>query len=149
MTTTVINIKNTPGFPRDKNDVYIGRNMMWTKYKLTESKWHNPFLVDKYNNDGTVKKKRNGTIEEVILKYCEYLVKQKDLMASLYELSDKVLGCWCVEKPIDYIRRDTVCHGEVLLKFVEIFEKWHDMSPAEYVKSVRELLEDVESHKLI
>lgn len=44
-------------------------------------------------------------------------------MHSLFELSDKVLGCWCVEKPIDYVRRDKVCHGEVLLMFVEMLKR--------------------------
>ncbi len=147
MTTTIINIKNVTGFPRDEKDVYIGRNMMWTtKYKLPESDWHNPFKVDIYNEDGTIKKKRDGTLDEVIVKFAEYLSKNESLLRRLYdgELSDKVLGCWCVEKEIDYVRRDKVCHGEVLLQWVGMLEEWHDMSLEEAVKRLREVLDDVD-----
>jgi hypothetical protein len=34
-------------------------------------------------------------------------------------LKDKTLGCWCVEKPIDYVRNDKACHGEVLIELAD------------------------------
>jgi hypothetical protein len=142
MTTRVINIKSLPlgGFPRDENDVYIGRNMMYTKYKLAQSKWYNPYLVDKYNKDGTIKTKRDGSNLDVIRKYGAYLSTQKHLIASLYELTDKVLGCWC--KPLP-------CHGDILVMYVEHMEKWTDMSKEEMAKRVRELLEESELRRII
>ena len=66
--------------------VYIGRG----------SPYGNPFVIGK-----------DGSREEVIRKYDEYLRGSPDLMAALPELRGKVLGCWCAPKP---------CHGDVLVK---------------------------------
>ncbi len=71
---------------RDKYDVYIGR----------PSKWGNPFVIGK-----------DGTREQVIQKYEQWLRTQPALLAALPELKGKVLGCWCSPKP---------CHGDVLLR---------------------------------
>jgi len=71
-----------------KFDVYIGR----------PSKWGNPFNIGK-----------DGTREEVIEKYEQYLLGNKQLMDALSELKDKTLGCWC--KPLP-------CHGDVLVEQV-------------------------------
>jgi Domain of unknown function (DUF4326) len=92
MTTTVINIKSGAKF-----DIHIGRNMMWTKYKLPQSKWYNPYLAHKYNKDGSIKKMRDGTVEEVVAMFWGYILlpEQKYLIDSLHELKDKILGCWC------------------------------------------------------
>jgi len=74
-------------------DVYIGR----------PSKWGNRFEIGK-----------DGTREEVIEKYEQFLRSNSFLMASLPELKNKTLGCWCAPK---------VCHGDVLVKLVaEILE---------------------------
>ena len=73
---------------KEKYDVYIGR----------PSKWGNPFTIGK-----------DGTREEVIQKYREYLLANKELMKSLPELKDKTLGCWCKPK---------ACHGDVLIEMV-------------------------------
>ena len=78
MMTTVVHCK------RAKYDIYIGR----------PSKWGNPFVI------GT-----DGTREEVVAKYREYLLNNRELLAALEELEDKVLGCWCSPK---------ACHGDVL-----------------------------------
>jgi Domain of unknown function (DUF4326) len=69
---------------RHAYDVYIGR----------PSKWGNPFEIG-----------RDGTREEVILKYEIWLHSKPELLAALPELKDKVLGCWCAPK---------ACHGDVL-----------------------------------
>jgi hypothetical protein len=70
-------------------DVYIGR----------PSKWGNPFQI------GT-----HGTRKEVIEKYRNYILNNKELMDSLYELEGKILGCWCKPKP---------CHGDVLVELIK------------------------------
>jgi hypothetical protein len=72
-----------------KFDVFIGR----------PSKWGNPFKIGK-----------DGTREEVISKYREWIMKQPELLADLHELKGKVLGCWC--KPL-------ACHGDVLAELAD------------------------------
>jgi hypothetical protein len=73
-------------FKRKPFDVYIGR----------PSKWGNPFSIGK-----------DGTREEVIVKYEEWIKTQEELMNNLEELRGKILGCWCSPKP---------CHGDVLTR---------------------------------
>ncbi len=75
---------------RHKYDVYIGRG----------SKWGNPYIMN-----------RDGTREEVIEKYRSYLYTQReDLLFSLHELRDKILGCFCAPN---------ACHGDVLIELLE------------------------------
>lgn len=69
---------------KDHYDVYIGR----------PSKWGNPFTIGK-----------DGTREEVISKYREYLNSNQELLSSVSELKGKTLGCWCSPKS---------CHGDIL-----------------------------------
>jgi len=59
---------------REPFDVYIGR----------PSKWGNPFVVGV-----------DGSRDEVIEKYEEWILNQQELVAALPELRGKVLGCWC------------------------------------------------------
>lgn len=84
MPTRVVNIHKTRDF-----DVYIGRG----------SKWGNPFVI------GT-----DGTREEVISRYHDYLDTQPELLAAIPELVDKTLGCYC--KP-------SACHGDLLANLAE------------------------------
>ena len=80
MTHLVVHCKRAP------YDVYIGR----------PGPFGNPFVVG-----------RDGTREEVIEKYAEWLRAQPKLVARVKrELKDCVLGCWCAPK---------ACHGEVLV----------------------------------
>ncbi len=83
MSITVVHCK------RARYDVYIGR----------PSKWGNPFSIGK-----------DGTREEVINKYRNYISNSPELLNALPELRDKILGCWC--KPLP-------CHGDVLKELVE------------------------------
>ena len=81
--TFVVHCKDEP------YDVYIGR----------PSKWANPFVIGV-----------DGNRAEVIAQYEDWIKTQPELMASLHELKDKSLGCWCWPLP---------CHGEVLVKLVD------------------------------
>lgn len=85
--TKVVNLN------KEDSDIYIGR----------PSKWGNPFIIGK-----------DGTRDQVIEKYKEYILNNKDLLKDLPELKDKILGCFC--KPL-------ACHGDVLVKLIEE-EKW-------------------------
>lgn len=83
-TTTVVNCR------KEKYDVYIGR----------PSKWGNPTFLTKDSD-------RIKVIEE----YRSHLMRSPHLLASLYEIQGKVLGCWCKPKP---------CHGDVLAEICDI-----------------------------
>ena len=70
--------------------VYIGR----------PTKWGNPFRIG-----------RDGTREEVIVKYRVWLLAQPDLIAACKrELHGRVLVCWCKPK---------ACHGDVLAQIAD------------------------------
>ena len=86
----VVNLKNEP------YDIYIGRAN--GRYKLKRSDWHNPFHIG-----------MDGTREEVIEKYRNYILGRANLLERLAELVGKRLGCWCKPEP---------CHGDVLVDLV-------------------------------
>lgn len=77
---------------REHYDVYIGR----------PSKWGNPF--------GFGSASELKTREEAISAYEDWIKTQPQLLDSLGELKDKVLGCWCSPRP---------CHGDVLIRLVK------------------------------
>lgn len=81
--TLVVNLKDYPC------KVYIGR----------PTKWGNPFIIGK-----------DGTREEVVFKYAEWIKTQPDLLNSIHELKGKTLGCFC--KP-------ELCHGDILAELAD------------------------------
>jgi hypothetical protein len=87
--TSVVNVRN------EECDVYIGRAC----YGRAESKWHNPYRIG-----------QDGTREQVIKMYRDYILNSPELVAALSELKDKILGCWCNPLP---------CHGDVLVELVK------------------------------
>ena len=74
---------------KEHYDVYIGR----------PSKWGNPFRIGV-----------DGTREDTLEKYHQWILTQPDLLRDLPELRGKVLGCWCGSKP---------CHGTILAKLAD------------------------------
>lgn len=74
-------------------DIYIGR---WNPKFPINSKWANPFKIG-----------QDGTREEVIEKYRQYLLSNAELMAALPELIGKTLACWCSPQ---------ACHGDILVE---------------------------------
>jgi hypothetical protein len=83
MTNLVVHCK------QNEYDVYIGR----------PGPWGNPFEIGK-----------DGTREEVVEKYAEWLLAQPELVEQAkLELKDKVLACWCAPK---------LCHGNILAEIV-------------------------------
>ena len=83
---------------RDKNKaagqaVYIGR----------PSKWGNPFVIGK-----------DGTRDDVIRKFENWILKQPELMAALHELRGKTLLCFCAPN---------ACHGDVLACLADLQKK--------------------------
>lgn len=55
------------------------------------TKWGNPFEIGK-----------DGTREEVVAMHLFWVVRQPELMADLWQLKGKILGCWC---------DPDLCHG--------------------------------------
>lgn len=84
MKTKVVNI-NTG----EHHNVYIGR----------PSRWGNPFRIGEH-----------GTRMEVIRKYKEWLLNNKELMNEIMDLDGKILGCHCKPKK---------CHGDVIVEIIE------------------------------
>lgn len=74
---------------KERYDVYIGR----------PSKWGNPFVVG-----------IDGTREQVVAKYRDWIQTQPHLLEALPELKGKVLGCYCSPQ---------ACHGDVLKELAE------------------------------
>ena len=83
MTTRIVHCK------KESYDIYIGR----------PSKWGNPFQIGK-----------DGTQEEVIEKFRNWIITQPNLLKDLHELKGKTLGCWCKPKK---------CHGDILVELIE------------------------------
>lgn len=81
--TTVVHCK------KHRYDTYIGRG----------SPWGNPFIIG-----------QDGTREEVIEKYRQWVLTQPNLMLNLHLLKGKTLGCWCKPK---------ACHGDVLKELAD------------------------------
>jgi hypothetical protein len=77
---------------KEKYDVDIGRAV--PRSGLKASVWGNPFVLGK-----------DGTREEIMVKYRAWLTGNEELLARLPELRGKVLGCWCA--PL-------ACHGDIL-----------------------------------
>jgi hypothetical protein len=69
---------------RDACDVFIGR----------PSKWAGPFFIG-----------RDGTRQELIAKYHDWILRQPGILHDVWSLRGKVLGCDCAPLP---------CHGDVL-----------------------------------
>ena len=74
--------------------LYIGRANKWRG--LAQSKWANPFVM-----------KNEGMRDWVIEKYVEHILSKEDLLRSLPELDNQILGCWCPP--------DKTCHGDILI----------------------------------
>lgn len=94
-------------FKKEPFDIYIGR-IQGGKY----NKWAYPKeLRDKF---------KKGTPRKIIINaYEEYLLSNEELMNSLYELKDKIIGCWCKDLTIDGVTRGKSCHGDILAKWVK------------------------------
>lgn len=90
-------------FKKEPYDIYIGR-LPNNKY----NKWAYPREL----RDKQIGKTR----KEIVKAYEDYLLSNNDLMNDLYELRDKVLGCWCKNEG----GGGKSCHGDILVKWVKI-----------------------------
>lgn len=83
---------------KDKNHMYIGRNMEFYVKGAKQSKWHNPYPVKTYG------------LSKCLILFEDYIVKDP-LYNQLDELKGKTLGCYCKE--------GEACHGDILLRLLK------------------------------
>jgi hypothetical protein len=87
---------------QNSNNLYVGRRgRIWIHSKdnkkifhYADSKWANPFKVDK-----------ECSLENSLRQYTEYLLKS-DLLNDIHELKGKSIGCWCTSHN---------CHANILM----------------------------------
>ncbi len=91
----------------DENNIYIGRKgvVFIDKKRFPEksSIFANPFKIGK-----------DGSREEVLVKYRHYITNNETLINELLSLQGKNLGCWCCPE---------MCHGNILLELIDIYSK--------------------------
>lgn len=130
METTVVNVKvkyirpkynDLQEWAEDPNNVYIGRkgivfverNGMKYRYPPCDSKWANPFKIDKSAID------QEAARQEVINNYILHMNKQlqegRITVNELRALKGKNLGCWCKEPG-----KNISCHGDILLQYLAL-----------------------------
>lgn len=97
--TTIVTIKRSKDKIIQDCDIYIGGNLHVGGWNLERSKWANPFTSP-----------RDGTREEVLIKYRRYLLASPELLKDIEELRGKVLGCFCAP-PLP-------CHGNILVELL-------------------------------
>ena len=83
----------------NKTTVVHCRKLEYNVFIGRPSKWGNPFIIG-----------RDGSRQEVIDKYREWIKDQEYLLSSLHEIKDQRLGCFCSPLP---------CHGEVLVELAD------------------------------
>ena len=99
MPTTVVNLKGHLNDPDYADVVYVGRPMHRGGWRLSGSPLANPFRPGP-----------DGSREEVMRKYREWLLARPDLLALLPELRGRRLGCWCLPLP---------CHAEIIAELAD------------------------------
>ena len=97
--TTVVNLKGHRDDPSVADVVYVGRAMHRGGWRLPASPLACPFRPG-----------RDGSREEVMARYREYLLGRPDLLALLPGLRGRRLGCWCAPLP---------CHASVIAELAD------------------------------
>ncbi len=97
--TTVVNLKGHRDDPAYADIAYVGRPMHRGGWHLDGSPLANPFRLGP-----------DGTRDEVVAKYREYLLGRPDLLALLPALRGQRLGCWCLPER---------CHAEVIAELAD------------------------------
>lgn len=97
----------------DTNNIYIARAGVVfienTRFPLQSSKFANPYKIGK-----------DGSREEVIIKYKNYItekLKNENMLSELLDMKGKNLGCWCYP---------AMCHGNILLELIDTYTEIND-----------------------
>lgn len=105
--TTVVHLKRHKGEIVQDCDIYIGRACNMGGWKLSQSKWYNPYTI------GNLRKSNPGIDDDAVRKLSitlyEQYIRGSPLMNDIEDLRGKILGCWC--SPLE-------CHGDILVKIL-------------------------------
>ena len=97
--TTVVNLRGHCDAPAFADVVYVGRAMHRGGWQLPASALASPFRPGP-----------DGSREQVVASYREYLLGRPDLLALLPDLRGRRLGCWCAPLP---------CHAMVIAELAD------------------------------
>jgi len=97
--TTIVNLKGHRGDPAYDDVVYVGRALHRGGWRLDGSPLACPFRPG-----------RDGTREEVVAEYRDYLLGRPDLLEIVATLRGRRLGCWCTPLP---------CHADVIAEVAD------------------------------
>jgi hypothetical protein len=97
--TRVVNLKGHRDDAAYRDVVYVGRPMHRGGWHLPGSPLACPFRPG-----------RDGTRDDVVAKYREYLLSRPDLLALARELRGRRIGCWCAPLP---------CHADVIAEVAD------------------------------
>lgn len=95
----IVNIKTHNIDWNSGSFLYIGRENKF--YGVKESIFKNPYVIG-----------RDGERSEVIRKFAQYAIKNKQIMDNLHLIDGKTLVCYCdIDKE--------ACHGQILIELRE------------------------------
>lgn len=100
----MVNLKGHRDDPEFADVVYVGRAMHRGGWHLQASPLANPFRLG-----------RDGSAEQVMAAYRDYLVARPDLLALLPGLRGHRLGCWCAPQP---------CHAAIIAELADCAPHW-------------------------
>ena len=95
----MVNLKAHRDDPGFADVVYVGRAMHRGGWHLPASPLASPFRPGP-----------DGSREDVVAKYREYLLRRADLLALPPELRGRRLGCWCAPEP---------CHAAIIAELAD------------------------------
>jgi hypothetical protein len=97
--TTVVNMAGHRNDPDFADVVYVGRAMYRGGWRLAGSPLASPYRVG-----------RDGTRQEVVARYRDFLLGRPDLLALLPDLRGRRIGCWCAPE---------ACHADVIAELAD------------------------------
>ena len=131
MATRIVNVKvayirpqyqNLKEWMADPNNIYIAcKGIVFidgVRFPPQDSIFANPFKIGRHAEI------RDGTREEVINKYKDYIIAKIETGKITHEeienLKGKTLGCWCRNSD----EEGPPCHGDVLLEILNVWEDY-------------------------
>jgi Domain of unknown function (DUF4326) len=97
--TTVVNLAGHRNDPDFADVVYVGRALHRGGWRFAASSLACPYRVG-----------RDGTRQEIVGRYREYLLGRPDLLALLPDLRGRRIGCWCAPQ---------ACHADVIAELAD------------------------------
>lgn len=108
----VVHIKKAPRY-----DIYIGRTGAFII-----GQWSNPYIIGEYHNGQLITRSLSIQLYEIYIR--NRLDTEPELVEELLAMGDDaILGCWCVDPPVNYIRKKKECHGEIIMELYQEYQE--------------------------